>query len=398
MTDTLPRDWRRTLLGEVCRVVSGSTPKTDVAEHWGGDIPWLTPDDLSRHTSKHVSGGRRSLTQAGYDSCSTRLVPEGSVLYSSRAPIGYVAVATRPMCTNQGFKTAVPGPDLTSDFLYWQLLALTDDIRVRASGTTFKEISGKAFAATSVVVPPLDEQHRIVAVLENHLSQLDAGGGYLAASRRRAQAVRAGLLAEMWGSAQRVAQTRTVADAGHVITGSTPSTRNGDVFGPGLPFVTPGDLSAGNPVRTSARSLSAAGEASARALPPNSVLAVCIGATLGKSGWTERPVATNQQINALVLDEDRAMAAFVARLMASPQFQSEMRSRASTTTMPLLNKTAFSQLPLPIPPVGAQLSALSKFEAAEAGLVRMNEAVTAAAGRAAALRKALLAAAFAGQL
>lgn len=118
MTDALPPGWRTAPLGDVCRVVSGSTPKTEVAEYWGGDIPWLTPDDLSKHRGKLITGGRRGLTQAGYASCSTRLTPVGSVLYSSRAPIGYVAIATREMCTNQGFKTAVPGPDLLPDFLY----------------------------------------------------------------------------------------------------------------------------------------------------------------------------------------------------------------------------------------------------------------------------------------
>ena len=96
----LPPGWIETTIGHVCEVVSGSTPKTTVPEYWNGSIPWVTPDDLSRHREKQISGGARFITDAGYQSCSTRMVPTGSVLFTSRAPIGYVAIATQPVCTN----------------------------------------------------------------------------------------------------------------------------------------------------------------------------------------------------------------------------------------------------------------------------------------------------------
>ncbi|MGH8301538.1 MAG: restriction endonuclease subunit S [Steroidobacteraceae bacterium] len=89
----LPTGWIEVPIGTVCEVVGGSTPRTAVSDYWDGDIPWLTPDDLSRDHSQYVAGGRRCLTEAGYSSCSTQLIPAGSVLYTSRAPIGYVAIA-----------------------------------------------------------------------------------------------------------------------------------------------------------------------------------------------------------------------------------------------------------------------------------------------------------------
>ena len=133
----LPPGWAWSTLGAITPIVSGSTPKTGVVEYWGGDIAWITPDDLSQNRSKTIVRGARSITQAGYDSCSTTLMPPGSVLYSSRAPIGYAAIAAGPVCTNQGFKSFVPSEAITSDFLYWFLVAATPGIRKLGSPGEF---------------------------------------------------------------------------------------------------------------------------------------------------------------------------------------------------------------------------------------------------------------------
>lgn len=193
-TRTLPDGWKSATIGDVCKVVSGSTPKTSVSDYWGGAIPWLTPNDLSKNRSKVVFKGERSITQKGFDSCSTQMVPEGSVLFTSRAPIGYVAITGAPVCTNQGFKSAVPSEGIGTEFLYWQLQNLTDDIRSRASGTTFLEISGKGFASTRVVVPPLREQEKIVEIVEEQLSRLDAALASVNAVRKKAARFRRSLL------------------------------------------------------------------------------------------------------------------------------------------------------------------------------------------------------------
>src|SRR3954469_14079714 len=97
----LPAGWDETTLGDVCTIVSGSTPRTTNDAYWNGEIPWITPDDLSRHREKNIARGRRSLTAEGDESCSARMVPAGTVLFTSRAPIGYVAIASQAVCTNQ---------------------------------------------------------------------------------------------------------------------------------------------------------------------------------------------------------------------------------------------------------------------------------------------------------
>ena len=114
--------WPVATVGEVCEVVSGATPRTGTPEFWGGNVPWVTPKDLSELGQKHLSDTPRKITKAGLKSCSARMLPAQSVLFSSRAPIGLVAINTLPVCTNQGFKSLVPRFDLVSpDFIFWWL-------------------------------------------------------------------------------------------------------------------------------------------------------------------------------------------------------------------------------------------------------------------------------------
>ena len=162
-------------LAEIGQIVSGATPRTTDSENYGGNIAWITPADLSGYKEKYIACGAKSITQKGYDSCSTQLMPAGTVLFSSRAPIGYVAIAKNPVCTNQGFKSVIPNDNVNSEFLYYQLLYLRKQIQDMGSGTTFKEISAKKFGQVEVVLPEIKVQERIVSRIEELFSQLDSG-------------------------------------------------------------------------------------------------------------------------------------------------------------------------------------------------------------------------------
>ncbi|MCB2302037.1 restriction endonuclease subunit S, partial [Acinetobacter baumannii] len=154
-------------LGECAEIHSGSTPRTNNPDFWDGDITWVTPKDLSKLKSKFISKTESKITQLGFDSCSTKLLPENSVLFSSRAPIGHVAINTIPMCTNQGFKSFVPKADLLdSQYLYYWLKANKEYLQDLGVGATFKEISKTVIANVEIPLPPLAEQRRIVSILD----------------------------------------------------------------------------------------------------------------------------------------------------------------------------------------------------------------------------------------
>lgn len=154
-------------LGECAEIHSGSTPRTNNPDFWDGDITWVTPKDLSKLKSKFISKTESKITQLGFDSCSTKLLPENSVLFSSRAPIGHVAINTIPICTNQGFKSFVPKADLLdSQYLYYWLKANKEYLQDLGVGATFKEISKTVIANVEIPLPPLAEQRRIAAILD----------------------------------------------------------------------------------------------------------------------------------------------------------------------------------------------------------------------------------------
>ena len=196
MTNDLPPSWATTTLGDVFEIVGGSTPRTGNPDFWDGDIPWLTPDDLSGHDDVLISRGRRSITNDGFESTSTHMLPTGSILFTSRAPIGYTAIAANPLCTNQGFKSLVPPAGVASHYVYWYLRYSTPQIRELGSGTTFKEMSKKRMAAVPFILPPSPEQERIVAAIEEHFSRLDAASDAITAAQARIQASRRSVLAE----------------------------------------------------------------------------------------------------------------------------------------------------------------------------------------------------------
>ena len=144
----------------VTKVVSGGTPSTQNSEYWDGDIIWLTPKDLSGYNSMYISKGERNITDLGYKKSSAQMMPKGSVLFTSRAPIGYVAIADTDLCTNQGFKSFIPTEAIKSEYLYQLLKMSKEKIINMSSGATFKEISGGRIKELKIPLPPIELQEQ----------------------------------------------------------------------------------------------------------------------------------------------------------------------------------------------------------------------------------------------
>ena len=159
-------DWKECTLAELGEIVGGATPSTKDEQNYGGDIAWITPKDLSTLKGRFISHGERNITEKGLHSCSTQIMPKNTVLFSSRAPIGYVAIASNPVCTNQGFKSIIANEDNDPMFLYYLLKFNKSAIEAMGSGTTFKEVSGNTMRGIRVHVPVSKaEQKRIASVL-----------------------------------------------------------------------------------------------------------------------------------------------------------------------------------------------------------------------------------------
>ena len=161
----LPKGWETVAIGEISEVIGGGTPSSKVDEYWGGSIPWLTPKDLSGYDFRRVKSGKRNITDSGLANSSARLLPKNTVLVTSRAPIGYVALADNQIATNQGFKSLILNDGYDPDFFYYLIKHNVPTLEAASSGTTFKEISGKAFKQIKFNVPPLPEQKAIAHIL-----------------------------------------------------------------------------------------------------------------------------------------------------------------------------------------------------------------------------------------
>ena len=158
--------WQLKTLGEVCEVVNGGTPKTGVKEYWGNEHLWITPAEMGKRLSPYADDTARKITSQGLRDSSARLLPPNSVILSSRAPIGHLVINTKPMTTNQGCKGLVPSGSLAYKYLFYFLQANVDLLNDLGSGATFKELSGSKLKEVKIPIPPIREQQRIVAILD----------------------------------------------------------------------------------------------------------------------------------------------------------------------------------------------------------------------------------------
>lgn len=150
----MPEDWRRGTIADLGMVVGGSTPSKSKAEYYTENgIAWITPKDLSVNKEKFIFRGENDITELGLKSCSVSIMPEGTVLFSSRAPIGYIAIAAGEVTTNQGFKSVVPNKQIGTAYVYYFLKSSLSIIEGMASGSTFKEISGSTMKQVPALIP-----------------------------------------------------------------------------------------------------------------------------------------------------------------------------------------------------------------------------------------------------
>lgn len=157
--------WRTARLEDVAQVLGGGTPSRTEKSYFGGGIAWATPTDITKLDQLYIGETKETVTETGLRNSSTKLMPAGAVLLTSRATIGFTAIAKVPICTNQGFINFVCGPDLVPEYLAYWLRTQKDKMIQHAGGTTFKEIARGTLRKFEIPVPPLPEQRRIVDML-----------------------------------------------------------------------------------------------------------------------------------------------------------------------------------------------------------------------------------------
>lgn len=292
-------------LGEICEIVSGSTPKTSVAEYWDGDIKWITPAELTNE-SYIIDDSVRKLTELGVKKTGLTPFPAGTVILSSRAPIGKVAIAGCEMYCNQGFKNLICSDKINNKYLYWFLKGNTAFLNSLGRGATFKEISKGIVGDIEINVPDAESQNRAVCNLEkiSEVIKMRKKEIFELDNLIKARFV------EMFGDPRSNPfgfSKSMLKDTCKVVTGNTPSRAVQEYYGDFVEWIKTDNIVSGLPNPTKAtESLSEEGMKVGRVVNKNSILMACIAgsiASIGKVCITDRTVAFNQQINAVVPKE-----------------------------------------------------------------------------------------------
>lgn len=410
----MPQGWTTCFTGDVSKVIGGGTPDAANLDNFSNDegVPWLTPADLSGFNGMYVSRGKRFLTTNGFNGSSAKLMPKGAVLFSSRAPIGYVAVAANEISTNQGFKSFVCEESIVPEYLFFYLKFAKPLAEELASGTTFAEISGKNAALIPVVLPPLKEQHRIVTKLEEVLFKVDASQQRLAKIpvilKRFRQAVLAaacsGRLTADWREENSKAPSPgaprhplpkgegklspadllplhegegrgegedlpeewrfcSIADVGKVCNGSTPSRKCLEYWNGDIHWVSSGEVR-NNIISTTRETISTEGynKSSVRLLPAGTVLLAMIGEgkTRGQTAILRIEATINQNIAAVVINPELITSEYLWHWF---QFQYEITRQSGSGSGPqALNCQRVRELSLNLPPLPEQQEIVRRVE------------------------------------
>ena len=297
-------EWIECTLDKLGEIVGGATPSTKCEDYYGGSIPWITPKDLSSFKGRYITSGERNITEKGLASCSAQMMPKDAVLFTSRAPIGYVAIASQSVCTNQGFKSIVVNDKADPLFVYYLLKYNKDAIEAMGSGTTFKEVSGKTMRAVKVRIPlDVSYQKRIAAVLDSLDTKIENSERINDNLQQQAAALFSSLY-------DRTNTEVRFTDLIQILGGGTPKTGENTYWNGNIAFFTPKDV--GTPYTLSTeKTITEEGlsHCNSRLYPVNTVFVTARG-TVGKVGMSGVPMAMKQSCYALVGKETHQLLVY----------------------------------------------------------------------------------------
>lgn len=397
--------WPRERVGTLGTWFGGGTPSKSRPDFWhDGSVPWLSPKDMGAEV---LAGTIDHITEAAVSRSATRLVPPNSVAVVVRSGIleRTIPVAVVPFATtlNQDMKALSCRPGIDPRWVAWAVRAAEPDLlrTARKAGTTVASLEWSRFLDWQIPVPPIVEQQRLLHVLEDHLSRLDAADRGLSDAIHRSRSLEAAQLARAVEVAARHAETRVLESVARVGTGTTP--RRGDLRyweGGTIPWVTSGELSQGIIHRASqAITQTALAETSARIWPAGTLLVAMYGEgkTRGTVGELALAATTNQACAAIALHDTAPAVRAWIRLVLESRYQ-EMRRAATGGVQPNLNLRHFRAMTVPWPARPVMEAAVTEMSEGRERVRSTVAVIEEAAVRSTLLRRALLAAAFSGRL
>lgn len=331
----LPLGWTMASVGDICLPIARHRPEDRPVQQFD------YIDISSIDTARNAIVDPKRLAGRDAPSRARQVVRAGDVLVSTvRTYLKNTAMVPPELdgaTASTGFCVLRAAQGIEARYLLHRVLEdrWVKQLSERQTGTSYPAVRDADIKTMPLEVPPSGEQRRIVDAIEEQFSRLDAAEESLQSAQRRSRLLVASLRDRL---ARGPWRARSLAELGELTTGSTPSTKVGEFWGPGIVFVTPGDFSHGDSVSSAIRELTATGVERARPIPAGSVLLTCIGATIGKTAFARTRCVTNQQITSVIPNPKLVSPKYLFHAICSPRFQEMIRSQASSTTMPILNK------------------------------------------------------------
>jgi len=398
----VPETWKWAQASEVADIVGGGTPSTKDETNFAGPglgVPWIGPADLTGCSDAYIGRGRRDLSEKGLSASGATLMPKGTVLFSSRAPIGYCAIAANEISTNQGFKSWVCASGVMPEYVRHYLLSSVEYADSLASGTTFREVSGKRISAMAFPVAPAAEQRRIVAKLDALTARLARARAELCrvavlAERLRDQSLVAafnGTLIEEDGEPRSAWRTVRFDEAAEIASNLVDPAGIRE-----LPHIAPNHIASGRPKLLSFKTIAEDGVISGKhRFYPGQIIYSKIRPYLRKVVRVDFEGACSADMYPI---NARCNARYLMYWMLSPEFTWLASQQEGRTVLPKINQKALSSIPTPVAPEPVQAAIAARLDVVFARADRMEAEAARARALIDRLEAAILGRAFRGEL
>ena len=293
-------EWNEFKIGEICDVVGGGTPKTDDNSYWDGDIDWYTPSELSEH--KYVYESKRKITKKGLDNCSAKLLPPKTILLSSRATIGETGIILKESTTNQGFQSLIAKRNLNYQFLYYLIDTIKKELIIRASGSTFLEISKNEIKKIKVNIPLKNEQIKIAKFISLIDQKIDLLEKKLVLWDKYIFSLKCNYFDNI--NVEKIVKFKEIIKKGKA--GGTPKSSIQSYYNGEIPFLTINDMTKqGKFIKSTEKTITKEGlnNSSAWIVPKNSLL-YSMYASIGLVSINKIDLTTSQAIYSIILKDN----------------------------------------------------------------------------------------------
>lgn len=367
--------WEILKLGEICEIISGSTPKTNINEYWNGKYNWVTPAELNDELDT-IYDTQRKITAKAIKETNLKLLPKGAILLSSRAPIGKVAIAGNDMYSNQGFKNLICSKKIYNRYLFRFLKGKTEYLNSLGRGATFKEISKEIVSNIPIPIPPISLQEQIVKELDTLSDIITKKKEQLAELDKLAQAT----FYDMFGDPIKNEKNWEIKELkyfGNVLTGNTPSRKKIEYYSePYIEWIKTDNITESLIISQAKEYLSKEGYKISKSVNKGAILVTCIAGSLksiGRAALTDREVCFNQQINAI---QPSSLVNSIFLYWLIKITKSYIEEKTPGVLKFILSKSKFENLIFIFPPISAQNQFAEKIETIDQQKALINQSLT----------------------